>query len=37
VTEVAFRWGFVDSGHFARVFKRAYGLTPSAVRQRQAA
>lgn len=34
VTEVAFRWGFVDSGHFARVFKRAYGETPSAVRTR---
>jgi len=32
VTEIAFRWGFVDSGHFARVFKRAYGETPSAAR-----
>lgn len=34
VTEVAFRWGFADSGHFARVFKRAYGLSPSALRER---
>lgn len=32
VTEIAFRWGFADSGHFARVFKRAYGVTPSALR-----
>lgn len=37
VTEVAFRWGFVDSGHFARIFKRAYGITPSALRQRELA
>jgi AraC-like DNA-binding protein len=34
VTEVAFRWGFVDSRHFARVFKRAYGETPSDARLR---
>jgi AraC-like DNA-binding protein/uncharacterized cupin superfamily protein len=37
VTEVAFRWGFIDSGHFARVFKRAYGLSPSALRERESA
>jgi len=34
VTEVAFRWGFVDSGHFSRLFRRAYGVSPSAVRGR---
>lgn len=34
VTEVAFRWGFVDSGHFSRLFKHAYGVSPSAVRGR---
>jgi AraC-like DNA-binding protein len=33
VTEIAFRWGFVDSGHFARVFRQAYGIPPSAARR----
>ena len=32
VTEVAFRWGFVDSGHFSRLFRAAYGVSPTAVR-----
>jgi AraC-like DNA-binding protein len=33
VTSIAFRWGFCDAAHFSRVFKQAYGITPSAVRQ----
>lgn len=33
VTEIAFRWGFCDAAHFSRVFKRAYGATPSEIRQ----
>jgi AraC family transcriptional regulator, positive regulator of tynA and feaB len=33
VTDIAFRWGFCDSAHFSRVFKRAFGVTPSAVRR----
>ncbi len=33
VTDIAFRWGFCDAAHFSRVFKRAFGLTPSEVRQ----
>lgn len=31
VTDVASRWGFVDSAHFSRLFKQAYGVTPSSV------
>jgi AraC family transcriptional regulator, positive regulator of tynA and feaB len=33
VTEIAFRWGFHDAAHFARVFKAHYDLTPSDVRR----
>lgn len=33
VTEIAFRWGFSDAAHFSRVFKRAFGTTPSDVRR----
>ncbi len=33
VTEIAFRWGFCDAAHFSRVFKRAFGTTPSDVRR----
>jgi AraC family transcriptional activator of tynA and feaB len=32
VTEIAFRWGFSDAAHFSRLFKRAFGMTPSEVR-----
>jgi len=34
VTDIAFRWGFCDAAHFSRVFKRAFGVTPSEVRHR---
>ena len=33
VTEIAFRWGFHDAAHFARVFKAHYDQTPSDVRR----
>ena len=31
VTDVAFRWGFSDAAHFSRLFKQAFGVTPSVV------
>jgi AraC-like DNA-binding protein len=34
VTDVAFRWGFTDTAHFSRLFKQAYGVTPSSVNSR---
>lgn len=34
VTRIAARWGFPDGAHFSRVFKAAYGLTPSEARAR---
>jgi len=33
VTEIAFRWGFHDAAHFARVFKQHFHATPSEVRR----
>lgn len=32
VASIASRWGFVDAAHFSRVFKAAYGESPSDVR-----
>lgn len=34
IAEVAFRWGFVNQGHFARRFKERYGITPTEHRRR---
>ena len=34
VTEVAFRWGFNDSAHFSRAFKKRYGVSPRVYRGR---
>ncbi|MBF7053821.1 transcriptional regulator FeaR [Halomonas sp. KAO] len=28
ITEIAFRWGFTDSAHFSRAFKKAHGISP---------
>lgn len=33
VTEIAFRWGFQDSAHFSRAFKKQFGLTPRDARR----
>ena len=34
VTEVAFQWGFNDSAHFSRVFKKRYGISPRDFRKK---
>lgn len=34
VGAIAARWGFVDAAHFSRVFKAAYGMSPSDLRAR---
>ncbi len=28
ITEIAFCWGFSDSAHFSRSFKRQFGVSP---------
>lgn len=32
ITEIAFFWGFSDSAHFSRCFKRRFGVSPSLFR-----
>lgn len=32
VTDISYRWGFRDTAHFSRIFKREYGITPSEAR-----
>jgi AraC-like DNA-binding protein len=29
IAEISFRWGFNDSAYFSRIFKQAYGVSPS--------
>lgn len=33
VSDIAFSWGFSDTSHFSRTFKRAFGSSPRAYRQ----
>ncbi|MFV0434706.1 MAG: helix-turn-helix domain-containing protein [Leucobacter sp.] len=33
VSVIAARWGFTDAAHFSRVFKTAYGVSPSELRR----
>lgn len=34
ITHIAFKWGFSDSAHFSRAFKRHFALSPRAFRAR---
>lgn len=33
ISSIAARWGFTDAAHFSRVFKSAYGVSPSEIRR----
>jgi AraC-like DNA-binding protein len=35
ITDVAFSWGFSSSSHFSRVFRKCFGVVPSAVHKSQ--
>ena len=35
ITDVAFSWGFSSSSHFSRVFRKCFGVSPSAVHKGQ--
>ena len=35
ITDVAFSWGFSSSSHFSRVFRRYFGVVPSAIHKEQ--
>jgi AraC-like DNA-binding protein len=35
ITDVAFSWGFSSSSHFSRVFRKCFGMVPSAVHKCQ--
>lgn len=34
ITDIAFRYGFSDTSHFSRAFRRQFGVSPSQVRSR---
>lgn len=36
VTDIAYKWGFKDLGHYSRTFKKHFGKTPSAFRKSSA-
>ena len=33
ITDIAFKWGFKDLGHYSRSFKKRFGKTPSSYRR----
>lgn len=34
ITSIAYQWGFCDSAHFSKVFKKKYGITPKEYQSR---
>lgn len=36
ITQVAFKWGFVDAAHFSRAFRRQFGMSPREYRAQAA-
>src|SRR5581483_2092631 len=34
ITEIAFSWGFSDSAHFSRCFRKTFGLSPREFKSR---
>jgi AraC family transcriptional regulator, positive regulator of tynA and feaB len=34
IAEICYRWGFSDTAHFSRAFRRAYGAAPRDYRER---
>ena len=34
ITSIAYHWGFNDSAHFSKVFKKKYGVTPKEYQNR---
>ncbi len=34
ITSIAYQWGFSDSAHFSKVFKKKYGITPKEYQNR---
>lgn len=34
VSDICFRWGFNDAGHFSRTFRKSYGMTPREYRKK---
>ena len=33
ITEIALKWGFGDSAHFSKIFKKVYGISPRQFRE----
>ena len=36
ITDIAYRWGFSDAAHFARMFRERFGMSPRRYRESHA-